>query len=221
MAWLIHLRASDVLGGDCTAEDAIIKCKYHDLLAADEYLNNVQSAVVDASLSDSAKKILDESGIPTVSMTLLRDKLLPVQSEYDLIVIDVPPSLGNLTYMSLVASTDLLCPVEASTYGLIGALDLNKTINSVKQSYNPDLNVVGFALTRYSGSTTLGSDVRGMFRDWCEREGYYLFNSTVREATIIRQAQMMQIPLIDHAPKANVTNDYLDLTKELAERLGL
>ena len=75
---------TDVLGGACNPDEALIRCKYYDLLAADEYLTNVE-------VSEEVKP------------TLLKESIAELRNQYDFIVVDTPPALGNLSVNALAA----------------------------------------------------------------------------------------------------------------------
>lgn len=208
---------TDVLGADCTAQDAVIKCKYYDLLASDKYLGNVELAIPLSSQVEPYKKNLSEAGVQIISMDLLTTCLNSIKDRYDLIIIDCPPNLGNLSYMALLASDFVLIPVEASTYGLTGLDDLMQTIQAIRRSYNRPLNIAGVLLTRYNRRTTLGSDVKDMFAEYCQDKGINLFKTTIRQSIAVQEAQILQKPLIDHKPNSTAALDYKDFCCELSK----
>lgn len=76
----------------------------------------------------------------------LRRALGPIQSDYDYIIIDCPPSLGLLTLNALMAASEVLIPVDPGMFPLIGLNLLHRTIEMVRQS-NPDLHVLGVVPT--------------------------------------------------------------------------
>lgn len=112
-----------MLGEECKASEAIIHCKYYDLLAADTYLTNIE--------------ILEN-----IEPTLLKNALEPIKNNYDFIIIDTPPALGNLSFNSLVASDYVVIPTEPRPFALQGLGKLHNTIESVKNSLNPALKVL-------------------------------------------------------------------------------
>jgi chromosome partitioning protein len=75
--------------------------------------------------------------------------LEPIKNEYSYIIIDNPPSAGLLPTNSLVASTDVLIPIEQDGLSLIGLVDILKMIENIKRSTNPDLNVLGIVPSRF------------------------------------------------------------------------
>lgn len=212
---------TDVLYGECTAQDAIVSCTYYDLIPSDRYLSNIQSALVDTSVPDSVRNSISAAEFEIVSMTLLKKSLKSILDSYDLIVIDSAPSLGNLAFMALVASDYALVTAEAAVYSLVGLHDLAKTVQAVKASYNPSLEVAGVLLCRVNARTTLSKDIKEIILSHKEDMGLHLFETQIRNSVEISKAQMAMMSLIEFAPKAKVTQDYMDFCAELAERIKL
>ncbi|MGR3278783.1 ParA family protein [Acaryochloris marina NIES-2412] len=79
----------------------------------------------------------------------LRDALEPIKEEYDFILIDCPPSLGNLSYISLVAATHLLVPIQSQYKAFKGVQPLFDTVRLVATRPNKSLKIAGFIPTMY------------------------------------------------------------------------
>lgn len=90
-------------------------------------------------------------------------------SEFDYIFIDCPPAVGLLTMNALVASDCIIIPVQCEYLALEGIADLIKTIDKIKQNFNPNLFVHGIVMTMFDGRSNLSksvvSDVRHYFKD--------------------------------------------------------
>ena len=192
---------TDVLGETCAVPDAVIKCKYYDLLGADEFLPNVE-------LSNN------------VESTLLKTVLKPYKNLYDYIIIDTPPALGNLSYMSLVASDYVVIPTEPRPFALKGLGTLNNTIQSIKESLNPDLKVLGILLIKYHNRTILNRDIKDMIEDTARDMNTSVFNATIRDGIAVPEAETMRVPLIDYAKSSKPNIDYKAFTTELLRILS-
>ena len=212
---------TDVLYGNCEAEEAIIKCEYHDLIPADRFLNNVQTAIVDTAVPDSVRQALEDSNVMVVSLSLLKDKIKSILNSYDLIILDTPPNLGNLSIMGLIASDFVVIPSEVSPYVLIGISDLMQTVDAVKRSYNSSLTAAGILLIKYNKRTTLSSDVKEILDKHEEDLGLSVFDTTIRNGIDLTKSQMEQISLLDYAPRCNVLQDYKDFCDELGRKIGV
>jgi chromosome partitioning protein len=191
---------TDVLGETCIVPEAVIKCKYYDLLGADEFLPNVE-------LSND------------VESTLLKTVLKPYKNLYDYIIIDTPPALGNLSYMSLVASDYVVIPTEPRPFALKGLGTLNNTIQSIKESLNPDLKVLGILLIKYHNRTILNRDIKDMIEDTAHDMNTTVFNATIREGVAVPEAETMRVPLIDYAKNSKPNIDYKAFTTELLKKV--
>lgn len=187
---------TDVLGEDCRADEALIHCKYYDMLAADSYLTNVERA-------------------EGIEQTLLKNAIEPIKDKYDFIIIDTPPALGNLSFNSLVASDYVLIPTEPRPFALQGLGALNNTIQSVKNSLNPNLKILGILLIKYNNRTILNRDIKDMIEDYAKQMNTVVFNTTIREGIAVAEAQTVRQPLIDYAKSSKPNIDYKAFTTEL------
>lgn len=210
---------TDVLGEECSAQAAVIPCKYYDLLAADKYLTNVEQSLVETPDLKGLKDKLENAGVFLIDMSLLRNVLKPLQKQYDFIVIDTPPALGNLSYMAMTAADYVLIPAEPSVYGLTGLGDIHNTILAVQNGSNPRLKTIGILLVRYNRRTLLSRDVRDMINDYSQQMNTNVFNSTIRESVAVREAQMVRRPLLDYASSNNANIDYKGFVTELVQRI--
>ncbi|KHJ73318.1 ParA family protein [Rhodococcus sp. Chr-9] len=89
----------------------------------------------------------------------LKRALASVEDDYDVVVIDCPPSLGVLTLNGLTASRSVLVPLQCETLAHRGVGQLLRTVNEVKQITNPDLELLGALPTLYDSRTTHSRDV--------------------------------------------------------------
>ena len=89
----------------------------------------------------------------------LKNALAPVLDDYDLIMIDCPPSLEMLTLNALAAADSILVPVQCEYYALEGLTDLMNTLRLVKKRINPKLEIFGVALTMFDGRTNFSNQV--------------------------------------------------------------
>ena len=193
----------DVLGEGCRADEALIHCKYYDLLAADSFLTKFESA--------------DKED---VEPTLLKIVLEPIKNNYDFIIIDTPPALGNLSFNSLVASDYVVIPTEPRPFALQGLGALHNTIETVRNTQNPNLKVLGILLIKYHNRTVLNRDIKQMIEDYAKQMNTTVFNATIREGIAVPEAQIMRQPLIDYAKNSNPNKDYKAFTTELLQKIG-
>jgi len=105
---------------------------------------------------------------------------------YDYILIDCPPSLSLLTVMALVSSHSLVVPLQTEFFALEGLTQLMKTIERIKVSLNPELNIRGILLTMYDKRNKLSSQVEKEARDY--------FNEKVYSTVIPRNVRLSEAP---------------------------
>lgn len=191
---------TDVLSGDYTVPEAIIHCKYYDLLAADTYLTNVEMSEVEP--------------------TLLINALESAQNSYDFIIIDTPPALGNLSYNSLVASDYVIIPTEPRPFALQGLGALHNTIQNVQRTHNSRLKVLGILLIKFNTRTVLNRDIQSMIEDYAKQMNTIVFKATIREGVAVAEAQTVREPLIDYAKSSKPNIDYKAFTTEILKMIG-
>jgi len=106
--------------------------------------------------------------------------------KYDNIFIDCPPSLSLLTIMSLVASDELLVPLQTEFFALEGITQLVKTIDRIKENLNPSLAIRGILLTMFDKRNKLSSEV--------DREARNYFKEKVYQTVIQRNVRLSEAP---------------------------
>lgn len=190
----------DALTGRSPAQDAIRHTPDGDILPSSRHLSGA-----DAFLTQTGKEYR------------LREALLPVRDRYDFLVIDTPPALGILTVNALTACDSVIIPAQADIYSLQGIEQLAETIQPVRKYTNPSLSIAGILLTRYSPRSVLSREIACLTDRLAETLGTKRFQTTIREAVAVREAQLSRQPLFRYAPKAKVTQDY---SRFLAELLG-
>ena len=131
-----------------------------------------------------------ETANDTKRAFVLKEILSSEKSEllkkYDNIFIDCPPSLSLLTIMSLVASDELLVPLQTEFFALEGITQLVKTIDRIKENLNPSLSIRGILLTMYDRRNKLSSQV--------EQEARNYFKEKVYQTVIPRNVRLSEAP---------------------------
>ena len=133
----------DVVVNDVPVRDSVVSGKYGDVLPAT------------ADLAGAAVELI---GLPDATFRL-KNALEALREEYDLILIDCPPSLEMLTLNGLAAADGILVPVQCEYYALEGLTDLMTTLRMVKKRINPALEIFGVALTMFDGRTNFSTQV--------------------------------------------------------------
>ena len=153
---------------------------------------------------------------------ILDSVLQPVKQNYDYVIIDSPPTLGILTVNALTACNDVVIPMGADIYSLQGLNQLYSTIGKVRKFCNRDITIAGLLLTRYNGRAILSRDIKEAIESKAAELGAPLYKTFIREAIAVREAQTNRQSLIEYAPTATATLDYMEFIDEyLAQAKGV
>jgi chromosome partitioning protein len=145
----------------------------------------------------------------------LNDALTKVRHEYDYIVIDSPPSLGLLTINGLVASDEILIPVQCEYYALEGLAQLLSTVELIKTNLSKDINILGAVLTMYDKRNKLDRNIA--------KEVRRNFPGYVFDAIIPRNVDLAEAPghgktIFQFNPTSAGARAYKQLAEEVIKR---
>ncbi len=144
----------------------------------------------------------------------LSDAIMEVRNGFDYILIDCPPSLGLLTLNGLVAAERVLIPVQAEYYALEGLSQLLGTIDLVKNSLRPDLEVMGAVLTMFDARNKLSGDVMGELHKFFPNK---IFESVIPRNVRLAEAPSFGRPIAQYDPWSKGARAYENLAKEIIE----
>ena len=145
----------------------------------------------------------------------LKDKLAPIQKDYDVIVVDCPPALGLLTVNALVASTHLLIPIQSSYFALEGTDDLLETIEKVRMRANPDLRILGVVITMHDKRTALARDIRAQID---KVFGSKVFKTAITKSVRLEESPAYKESIFKFAPDSSGATEYYRLCEEVMDR---
>lgn len=191
--------AYELMTGQAAAADLIQHTENGDIIAASSNL-----AAADTTFKGEDQRVY-----------ALRDNLAPIMRNYDIIVIDTPPTLSSLLYNALASSSKVIIPLQADSLSLQGLYQLQLTISDVQQRFNDILAIAGVLFTKHTTRTVLSRDLAETIEDKCRELKIPVFKTTIRAGVAAQEAQTMQQSLFTYAPRANVTEDYKKLLKEL------
>ncbi|MDX1711436.1 MAG: AAA family ATPase [Rhodovibrionaceae bacterium] len=145
----------------------------------------------------------------------LREALGRVISDYDYVLIDCPPALGFLTVNALVAADAVLVPLQAEFYALEGLSHLTRTIERVRRSMNPELEIQGIVLTMYDRRNNLCDSVAGDVRDYF---GDLVYDTMIPRNVRVTEAPSYGKPVIVYDLHCAGAQAYAKLAAELLRR---
>jgi chromosome partitioning protein len=145
----------------------------------------------------------------------LRDVLMPLSPFYDYILLDCPPSLGLLTLNALCAARELLIPLQCEFFALEGIVKLLDTFEQIKKRLNPELALLGVALTMYDMRNNLTRDVKNEVRK-CFPD--HLFDTVIPRNVRLSEAPSHGKSIIHYDIRSRGAEAYLGLAKEVVLR---
>lgn len=152
-------------------------------------------------------------------LKILYKAISNLKESYDFIVIDTPPNLGILSLNAFLASDHLIVPMSADSFSLKGVRLLKQTLDEIKDETDKNISIAGLLLTKYTNRTNVSKLLEKSVNSAAKLLNTKVFESRIRQATVLQESQIAKINLLEYAPKAPVTSDYLLFVNELLERI--
>lgn len=146
----------------------------------------------------------------------LQTALEPIKKEYDLIIIDTPPTAGELQYNALQAADKLIIPLQADIYNLQSLYQITDAARQIQAS-NKGLEIAGVVLTQHDARSTLAKQMKETITEQAAAMGIP-FLGAIRAAVAVKEAAALQKSLFDYAPKSKPAADYLALYNAITKR---
>ena len=194
---------TEVISGKSPIRKAIIDTKFKNLsiIPTTPHLANVE-----VELARIAKRF-----------SLLKLALAPIQSDYDFIIIDCPPSLSLLTVNGLIAANYVIMPVQTEFYALEGVSQLLESIKLVKKATNPDLELLGVLPTMVDTRTTLSNQVVDEINKHFSAK---VFTTHIPRNIRLAEAPSHGVPIGAYDRFSKGARAYKSLAKEVVERVS-
>jgi chromosome partitioning protein len=142
----------------------------------------------------------------------LRSLLNTLDTAYDFVIIDCPPSLGFLTINALVASDSLIIPLQCEYFAMEGLGHLLNTVKLVKTRLNPSLTLAGILLTMFDTRNLLSHKVS---EDVRTHLGKKVFNTVIHRNVRLSESPSHGLPIILYDIRSRGAISYMELAKEL------
>jgi chromosome partitioning protein len=194
-------------------EQTVYDVLVHHTVSAEEIRLRSESIGLDflpanIELSGAELQLVTEFGRESV----LKEKLEPIENEYDFVVIDCPPSLGLLCINALVASSEVIIPLQCEYFGMKGMQQLQRTIDRVRAKLNSKLHIAGILPTIYKPRTLHSQEVlelvKGAFGD-------LVFNLTVDSSIRFAETPLAGQSILQYAPSSPGAKAYRSLAKKV------
>ena len=192
----------DLLIGSASLEDAVVQTKVPklDIVPATQDLSGAEIELIEVSeRTHRLKAALDD-----------------MDKRWDICLIDCPPSLGLLTVNAMVAAESLLVPLQCEFFALEGLSQLLTTVERIRGRFNPDLSIMGVALTMYDRRNRLtdqvADDVRACLGD-------LVFTTVIPRNVRLSEAPSHGVPALIYDFRCSGSEAYMRLARELIARL--
>ncbi|MBQ2723503.1 MAG: ParA family protein [Clostridia bacterium] len=191
----------NLLLGECSLQDVVLETEIENL------------HIIPANIDLAAAEV-DLVSLPRRE-SRLKEVLAPLKEVYDYVFIDCPPSLGLITLNALVASDQVIIPIQSEFFALEGLVQLMNTIKIVKQRLNANLTINGVVLTMHDTRTSMSKQVTA--------ELYKYFGDKIYTIPVPRNVKLVEspsfgVPIMIHAPRCAGANAYSALTDQFLQR---
>ncbi len=192
----------ELLRGDCTLAEAAIPTRVPrlDIVAATVDLSGAEIELIEVEQRTHR----------------LHNAISTAEDRWDVCLIDCPPSLGLLTVNALVAANMMLVPLQCEFFALEGLSQLLQTIERVRARFNPQLSILGVALTMYDRrnrlSEQVAADVRAVLGD-------VVFDTVIPRNVRLSEAPSHGVPALIYDHRCPGSEAYIALARECIVRL--
>lgn len=192
----------DLLLGNVTLDEAVIHSKVPklDVVPATQDLSGAEIELIEVSERTHR----------------LKNAFDGVQGRWDICLIDCPPSLGLLTVNAMVAAQSLLVPLQCEFFALEGLSQLLTTVERIRGRFNPDLSIMGVALTMYDRRNRLTDQVADDVRACL---GRVVFDTVIPRNVRLSEAPSHGLPALIYDYRCAGSEAYINLARELIGRL--
>jgi chromosome partitioning protein len=190
----------DVLIRGTPAADAIVRTSYFDVLPSNQ------------SLSGAGVELVGAENRAHV----LRDALAPLSGQYDVTLIDCPPSLEMLTLNALCAADSVLIPVQCEYFALEGIADLISTMRMIKREMNTGIEIEGVLLTMYDARTNFSAQVAAEIKKYFKNKVYTV---SIPRNVRISEAPSHGMPVMAYERNSRGAQAYNDFCAEFIKRV--
>lgn len=191
----------EVLMGDCSLYEAVVATEFR----------GVSVVPTTQNLSGAAVQLMSEQN----RAGKLRKALEDARKYYDYILIDCPPTLDMLTINALVAADSVIIPLQCEFLSLEGLVELNRTIDRVKDVWNPELEIEGILFTmyveRYKVTGQIVKEVKKYYAD-------KIFDTVIPRNIALSEAPSFGQPAIYYDKKSKGAKAYESLAKEIIKK---
>ncbi len=176
----------------------------------------------DFSIIPSSDKLLDTESLMNAEPGreyILKENLEKIKNDFDIVLIDCPPSLGTLSTNSLVAANYFIVPMQAENFAFIGLDRILHVTEKVHKRLNPTLELAGILFVKLASRTKFSQAVITNLSANSVLSGK-LFNTFIRQDIALMECGAFQQSVFEYAPKGRGAVDYMELANEILRKYG-
>ncbi|MDD8017614.1 MAG: AAA family ATPase [Bacteroidota bacterium] len=190
--------AYEVMIGEIPIDEAVLKTSMPFLSLIPSNINLVGSEIEMVNEADREKK--------------LRVALADIRKKFEYIIIDCPPSLSLITLNALTAADSVLIPVQCEYFALEGLGQLLNTINMVKKTFNPSLDIEGVLMTMFDSRLRLSNQIVDEVKKYF---GEKVFSVIITRNVRLSEAPSFGKPILLYDAMSSGSKNYIDLAQEM------
>ena len=222
----LHRAGLDVLHIDIDPQGSLSLClnaaqgvNVYDILIDGKPINRAlqttpQGALIAADGRLSARGLLTRKG----DENRLARALEPLRSRYDVALIDAPPQLGPLSMNALNAADAVVIPMRPDRLSLNALHELHSTIQVIRQTTNPALEIYGIIVSMYDGRTTAHRLMLDEITEQAKALGVKVYNPPIRRSIALEEIQITGKSIFDN-PRSNAAQDYQAIINQIIEQM--
>lgn len=192
----------EMMLGEINIKDVIVK----------NVFNNLDVLPADVELAGAEVELIGKEN----TSYILKKQLDQIESLYDYIIIDCPPSLSVLTVNALSAAKSILVPIQCEFFALEGLSQLMHTVNLIRQKLNPELEIEGVVFTMFDARTNLSLQVVEEVKNQLKKTNIY--KSVIPRNVRLGEAPSHGLPINLYDPSSKGAESYRLLAEEVINR---
>lgn len=194
---------TDVILGEVGLSEIIVTTKFKGLSVAP---TTPQLANAEVEMTKMSKKFVQ-----------LKNAISEIEQDFDVIIVDSPPSLSLLTVNGLIAANYLLLPVQTEFYALEGVSQLLESMKLVRKAMNPELKLLGVLATMYDKRTALSAQVLAEVNKYFKEK---VFETVIPRNVRLAEAPSHGVPVGAYDKFSKGARAYRELAREVVGRVG-
>ena len=140
-------------------------------------------------------------------------------SEYEYVIMDTNCAINKMLYNCLIASDEVIIPLQAARYSFGGLSDLHRAIQRVQKRQNKDLVIKGLLLTMFTDRHNIKKDAKAQLEVMAKECGTKIFDTYIRSTVTVDEAVACRTSVIDYALNCTASQDYYDFVEEYLKEI--